>query len=116
MLKESDNFKNEVLNYAKELAARHHEFMRAKELCKKKGRPIHSTYRNIGKYWHLEMLIAKYGAIVLREDFTPDISHILGIEGKKQRRNAFRRAFGIVKGNHNRVRKEKMQNEWQRRL
>ncbi len=69
----------------------------------------------VGEYWPLEMLLAKYGAIVLRDDFWADISRVLGI-GKRQRLQIRNYSLRYMREIIHRQRKEKMQKEWQRRL
>jgi hypothetical protein len=73
------------------------------------------TDRHITKFWPLEMLLAKYEAIVLRNDFMADISRVLGIE-KRQRLQARKHALKNLRKISHQQRKEKMQKEWQRQL
>ena len=63
MPKLSDDFKNEVLSHAAELVRRYKEILKQIEQDRKKGRTIRPTDRQINKFWPLEMLLAKYGAI-----------------------------------------------------
>ena len=92
MPKLSDVFKNEVLNHAEELVNRYKEILKEIEQDRKKGRTIRPTDRQIHKFWPLEMLFAKYGAIVLRDDFTVEVSRVLEIR-KKQRLQARKHAL-----------------------
>ena len=118
MPKLSEVFKNEVLSHAEELVNRYKKIM--KEILKeieqdrKKGRTIRPTDKQIHKFWPLEMLLAKYGAIVLRDDFTVEVSRVLEIR-KKQRLQARKHALRYLYENTHHQRKEKMKQEWQSR-
>ena len=115
MSNQTDKFFNEVLGHAEELVSRHEEILTQIELGRMKWRTIRPTDRYITKLWPLEMLLAKYGAIVLRDDFWEDISRVLGI-GKRQRLQIRNYSLRYMREIIHRQRKEKMQKEWQRRL
>ena len=115
MPKLSNEYKNEVLNHAEELVNRHKILMKGINRDRKKGLPPRTIDRHIGKYWPLEMLLTEYGAIVLGDDFLPDVFHALGI-GKSKRLKAITHAMCCLRGISNRQRKDKMQQEWQKQL
>ena len=115
MTKLSDAFKNKVLNHAEELVSRHKILMKTIKRDRKKGLPIRPTDRHVGKYWPMEMLLAEYGAIILRDEFLPAVFHALGI-GKSKRLKAITHAMCCLRCISNRQRKEKMQQEWQKQL
>ena len=74
----------EVLNYAKELVDRHQKLMQEKKQNKQNGRPIRPSAKRIGKYWPLEMLVSKYGALLLQEDLLKKVFKEIGVTKRQQ--------------------------------